>query len=344
MKVVLAGLGMVAGTYLPAIRDARPRLTLSGVLGRDPARADAFSQKAKNVLGYEVGVFPDVRSFAAADADFAIVATPPDARKELVRALAGNARPILMEKPVERSLKAARDIVSLFDRAGLPLGIMFQHRARPVSLHLKEAIDAGILGRIATADLRVPWWRDQSYYDVPGRGTYDRDGGGVMISQAIHTLDLMLWLLGPVTSLQAAMHRTPLHQLEAEDWAGALFELQSGAVGSLTATTAAYPGAAESITLQGTKAAAHLASGVLTLQHKDGRTETFGAAGGTGGGADPMAFTHAWHQSVLEDFARALQQNIQPLATGKSALMAHAVIDAMERAAKSGARTKVTRV
>ncbi|QJF49957.1 Gfo/Idh/MocA family protein [Roseobacter ponti] len=344
MKVVLAGLGMVAGTHLLAIRDARPRLTLSGVLGRDPARADAFAQKAKTVLGYDVGVFPDARSFAAADADFAIIATPPDARQEIVRALAGNTRPILMEKPIERSLEVARDIVSLCDRAGIPLGIVFQHRARAASLQLKKAIGDGTLGRIATVDVRVPWWRDQSYYDVPGRGTYARDGGGVMISQAIHTLDLMLWLLGPVTCLQAVMHRTPLHRLEAEDLAGALFELESGAVGSLTATTAAYPGAAESITLQGTKAAAHLASGVLTLQHMDGRTESFGTAGGTGGGADPMAFTHAWHQSVLEDFARALKKGTEPLATGKSALMAHAVIDTMERAAKSGTRTKVSRI
>jgi predicted dehydrogenase len=107
------------------------------------------------------------------------------------------------------------------------------------------------------------------------------------------------------------------------------------------ATTAAFPGGAETITLQGTRAAAQLGSGVLTLTHMDGRVETTGAAGGTGGGADPMAFTHAWHQSVIEDFARALIDGRPPMATGRSALRTHAVIDAMQTASTTGQRTEV---
>ena len=137
------------------------------------------------------------------------------------------------------------------------------------------------------------------------------------------------------------MQRTSLHALEAEDWAGALFELRSGAFGSLLATTVAYPGGAEAITIQGSKGSAHLEAGVLTLRDLDGSVETFGAQGATGGGADPMAFTHEWHQSVIEDFAYALRANRSPLATARSALHAHAVIDAMHSASKSGHRTEV---
>jgi predicted dehydrogenase len=231
--------------------------------------------------------------------------------------------------------------VRICAQVGVPLAIMLQHRARQASQALKTALEAGDLGEICTVDLRVPWWRAQSYYDAPGRGTYGRDGGGVMISQAIHTLDLAIWLLGPISSVQAMMRQTALHHLEAEDWAGALFDMQCGAFGTLLATTSAYPGGAETIALQGTKAAAHLGSGVLEISYLDGRITRVGVEGGTGGGADPMAFTHEWHQSVIEDFAKALSAGGQPLATGETALEAQAVIDAMQRSSESGQKQQV---
>ncbi|WP_299860073.1 Gfo/Idh/MocA family oxidoreductase [uncultured Roseobacter sp.] len=343
MKTVLIGLGMVADTHLAAIQHSAKGIELAAVMGRDPARAQAFADKAKTALGYDVQVAETVQQIAQDNTvDFVIVATPPDARQELVSVLSAAGKPILMEKPIERTVQAATDIVAQCERAQVPLGIVFQHRARAASQQLKTLLDAGAMGDIATVDIRVPWWRDQAYYDAPGRGTYARDGGGVMINQAIHTLDLALWLLGPIRSLQAMMGKTPLHDLEAEDWASAVFKMESGAFGNLTATTAAFPGEAESLTIQGTRAGAHLASGVLTLTHLDGRVETFGAAASTGGGADPMAFTHDWHQTILEDFAACVTTGQTPLASGASALEAHRVIDAMERAHASRERTEVT--
>ena len=343
MKTVLIGLGMVADTHLAAIRDAAG-IGLAGVMGRDPARATAFAGNAADVLGYPVPVYATVQEVAADKAvDFIVIATPPDARQELVEALSAAGKPILMEKPIERTFAAAEALVARCETAQVPLGIVLQHRARAASKKLKQLLDGRALGQIATVEIRVPWWRDQAYYDAPGRGTYARDGGGVMINQAIHTLDLALWLLGPMRSVRAMMRTTPLHGMEAEDWAGALFELENGAVGSLMATTSAYPGEAESLRIQGDKAAAHLASGVLTLTHLDGQVETFGAEATTGGGADPMGFTHAWHQSVLEDFAASLSTGDTPLATGRSALDAHRVIDAMERASRSGQTTEIAR-
>lgn len=337
MNVALIGLGMVAGTHVTAIRASDQGLHLQGVLGRDPGRTADFAAL------HQTNAFATLDEIANdPDIDFVILATPPDARHDFVQTFAQAGKPILMEKPIERDLAAATKLVEICEVAQIPLGIVFQHRARAASIALKSAIDAGQLGDIVTVEIRVPWWRDQSYYDAPGRGSYARDGGGVMISQAIHTLDLMIWLLGPVSSVQALMRLTPLHSLEAEDWAGALFELHSGAVGTLMASTAAYPGEAETLTIQGTKAAAHLGSGVRTLTSLNGETETIGASASTGGGADPMAFTHAWHQSVIEDFARSLQTKSLPMAPAREALRTHAVIDAMQTASQTGQRTSIS--
>lgn len=335
MNIVLIGLGMVAGTHLAAI-DASPH-RLHAVMARSHEKARAF-----------LGDRSDVRIYATVeeiaeddDVDFVILATPPNARRQIVEALVEAGKPILAEKPIERTFAAAHSIVALCEEKPVPFAVTFQHRAREASIALKRAIDDGVLGEISSLEMRVPWWRDQAYYDAPGRGSYDRDGGGVMINQAIHTLDLGLWLCGPVARVNAVMHKTPLHEMEAEDWAGAFLTLENGAMGSLTATTAAFPGGTETIFVQGTKAAASLAAGVLTLHHLDGRTETFGETATTGGGAHPMAFTHAWHQTIIEDFATCLTSGKTPIATGRSALMAQAVITAMEQSARTGQSVEV---
>lgn len=336
MRCALVGVGMVAATHVAACKDSS-RVTLAGVLGRDPTKARDFAGAHGIARTYA-----DIRDLAEdPEIDFVILATPPDAREAQVAALAEAGKPILMEKPVERTLAAATRIVETCEAAGVPLGILFQHRARAASAALKAAVDAGRLGQVAHAEIRVPWWRDQSYYDDPGRGTFARDGGGVMITQAIHTLDLALWLMGPVARVQAIMHRTPLHRLEAEDWAGALLQLDSGAVATLMATTAAWPGRPDTIAIQGTDAMAQLSEGILTLHHLDGREEVLGSTAASGSGADPMAFTHAWHQAVIEDFAEAVMQARPPLAPGRETLRSQALIDAMQEAGRTGGTVDV---
>ncbi|MFK7744325.1 MAG: Gfo/Idh/MocA family protein [Roseobacter sp.] len=340
-RAVLIGLGMVADTHVAALGNAK-NTKLVGVLGSSHDKTHAFAAKAANTLGHSVLAYKDLESVAQDQCvDFVILATPPNARTHIIDTLVAAKIPILSEKPIERTLNAALKIVETCAQARVPLGVVFQHRAREASLALKRVLDAGDLGKIATVDLRVPWWRDQSYYDAPGRGSYDRDGGGVLINQAIHTLDLALWLLGPVASVQALTCQTPLHRLEAEDWASALFVMQSGAVGTLMASTAAFPGGAESITIYGTRACAHLEAGVLKITHKDGSEKTYGEVGTTGGGADPMAFTHDWHQTLIEDFATSIDERRDPMISGRDALRAHAFITAMEDANRTGHRTEV---
>lgn len=339
MKVVLIGLGMVSKTHLAAIKDAG--FTLLGVMGRSFAKAEVRARDLTQDFGTPVRAFSDIAAVTRCAPDFVIVTTPPDARLDIVTALAKAEIPILMEKPVERTLTAASKIIEICTRADIPLGIVFQHRVRAASIALKTILNDAGLGQISWVKIDVPWWRDQSYYDAPGRGSYARDGGGVMISQAIHTLDLALWLLGPIARISAVMGKTPLHDLEAEDYASAQFEMANGTLGTLTATTADFPGGAESITIQGTQAHAHIEAGVLTVQHLDGRVETYGEVATTGGGADPMAFTHDWHQTILEDFAMAIGDGRAPIAPGHSALVVHRVIDAMERSAREQTWTEV---
>ncbi len=336
-SAVIIGAGMVAGTHIAACEAAREHVHVNGVWARNSERCQAFAKDASAALGYDVTCFDTLDSVAKdSDVDFAIVLTPPNARKAIIQPLAAAGKHILLEKPVGRNGDEAREIVQLCHEADVSLGIVFQHRMRAASIAAAELIGEGALGQLGLVEITVPWWRDQSYYDEPGRGTYERDGGGVLISQAIHTIDLALSLTGPVKSINAMARTTRFHEIESEDFVVAGLEFECGAVGSFTASTASFPGTPESISLHFDKASLTLARGELQVSWRDGRSELFGAAGGTGGGADPMAFTHEWHQGIIEDFATALNEGRAPIATGEAALAAHDFIDAIIRSAKTG--------
>ncbi|MEM7752527.1 MAG: Gfo/Idh/MocA family oxidoreductase, partial [Pseudomonadota bacterium] len=268
-----------------------------------------------------------------------IITTPPNARRELVEILAAAGKPILMEKPVERTLQAATDLVELCDELDVPLGIVLQHRARPAVQALRQEMDE--LGGLVAVEVTIPWWRPQSYYDEPGRGSYERDGGGVLISQAIHTLDLMLSLTGPVAEVTAMCATTAFHSMEAEDFVSAGIGFANGAVGHVFASTASFPGEGECIALHCQHGSARLEPGGLQISYRDGRVEQIGAAASSGAGADPMAFTSDWHQWIIEDFAEAITKKRAPMITGQDALQVHALIAAMEKSARLGERVMV---
>jgi predicted dehydrogenase len=263
--------------------------------------------------------------------DAVLILTPPNARAELVDRFSAAGKAILTEKPVERTTAAAEAIVAQCADRGVMLGVVLQHRFREGAERLAALRTEGALGRLATAQLVVPWWREQAYYDEPGRGSYARDGGGVLISQAIHSLDLMLSLTGPVAEVQAVAGKTPFHAMEAEDFVAGGLRFESGAMGSVMATTAAWPGAAEHLTLVYDTATATLDSSALTIDWRDGRQEVVGTTAGTGGGADPMAFPHHWHKALIADFAEAVLGGRPPRVTGQEALKVHRLIDALVR-------------
>lgn len=330
MKVALIGLGMVAGTYVDAFRKTSG-LTLAAVAARQPDTARAFLEKHPHLTARAATV-DDIA--ADPSIDFVIVTTPPNARHEIVERMVGVKKPILMEKPVERTLTAATTLVDLCAQAGVPLGIMLQHRARPVVADLRRIMPS--LGALVAAEVTVPWWRPQSYYDQPGRGSFARDGGGVLISQAIHSLDLMLSLTGPVAEVFAMVATTAHHSMEAEDFVSAGLRFRNGAVGQLFATTASFPGRGECITLHFKNGSARLEAGALNVDRHDGTAQSFGQSATSGAGADPMAFTSDWHRAVIEDFADALRHGRPPLVSGQSALSVHRLIAALEDSGKMG--------
>jgi predicted dehydrogenase len=336
MRVALIGLGMVAGTYADAIRSSG-RVRLAAVAARRPASAQEFLARHPD-LGARAASVSQIAEDPSID--FVILTTPPNARREIVERLVAAKRPILMEKPVERTLATATALVDLCAGAGVPLGIMLQHRARPVVADLRRVMPG--LGPLLATEVNVPWWRPQSYYDQPGRGSFARDGGGVLISQAIHTLDLMLSLTGPVTEVMAMVATTGHHRMEAEDFVSAGLRFRNGAVGQVFATTASFPGRGETITLHCRDGSARLEAGVLQVDRLDGSSQRLGQPATSGAGADPMAFTSDWHRAVIEDFADALAERRPPMVPGQAALAVHELIAAIEASGQSGARVRLS--
>lgn len=343
LNAVLVGTGMVAKTHVGALGDLTDRINFKGVVARKLSRVQAYVDQVKANTDMEPRAYADIAEVAAdPDVDFAIVITPPNARHEIISTLAKAGKHILLEKPIERDGAAAAEIVKICEDAGVTLGLVFQHRTREASKQLARLVASGDLGALRVARINVPWWRPQSYYNELGRGTYERDGGGVMISQAIHTMDLALSLTGQVSAVTAFAATSGYHIMESEDFVTAGLEFENGAIGSLMAGTACFPGGTESITLHFENGRAHLEKSVLVIDWIDGRTEEFGATTtGTGGGADPMAFTHAWHAGIIEDFVDALRDGRAPLVDGREAMKVHRWIDLLTLSAREGRRAEM---
>ena len=331
--IAVIGAGMAALPHARALNDLirDGRVAVRGVHTR--------SAKSRAAFCAEHGFTPADSTEALAndpEVDALLLLTPPHVRIAPVRLFAEAGKHILCEKPIGRTVADAEEVVRICDGAGVRLGCVFQHRYGSGSQQLRAMLDDDAFGRIELVRCDVPWWRPQSYYDEPGRGTMARDGGGVLMSQAIHTLDLMLSMTGPVTAVQALTATTGLHSMECEDFAAGGLRFASGAVGSVVATTAAYPGGAEALHLHCENASVTLQRGALEIQWLDGRTETIGETAATGGGADPMAFPHGWHRDLIAGFAEAVQAGRDPVPSGRDALAAQRLIDAMIQSSAQG--------
>jgi len=255
-----------------------------------------------------------------------LVLTPPNTHLEIVERCAAAGKHVLLEKPLEISTARAEDLVRKSTR--VKLGVVLQHRFRPAAQKLRERMKD--LGQLVSASAAIPNWRPQSYYDQPGRGTRWRDGGGVLLTQGIHTLDLFLSLVGEAAEVKSFVTTTPVHQMETEDLVAAAVRFKSGALGNVHATTTAYPGYPERIELIGTRGTALLEGTSLRMQFTNGTSFDFKTEAGSGGtGADPMAFPHDWHRSLLADFLDAIEKKRAPRISGAEALKVHRFIDKM---------------
>jgi predicted dehydrogenase len=263
--------------------------------------------------------------------DAVLVLTPPNTHLEIVSRCAQAGKHVLLEKPLEISTARAEEMVKKM--SARKLGVVLQHRFRPAAEKLREKLSE--LGKLVSASAAIPNWRPQSYYDQPGRGTKARDGGGVLLTQGIHTLDLFLSYTGEASDVKSFVATTPVHRMETEDLAVAAVKFKSGALGVVHATTTAYPGFPERIELIGTKGAALLEGTSLQMKFHDGTSfELKTESGGGGTGADPMAFPHDWHRGVLQDFLDSIEHNREPRISGAEALKVHRFIDRILQSAR----------
>ena len=321
MKVAIVGLGMAVTPHAKSLLDLKDRVTVAYAYSPSAERRQKFAERFAFPLVDRLEPILDDRTVNAV-----LLLTPPNTHLELVERCAAEGKHILLEKPLEITLAKSEQLVRA--ASGVTLAICLQHRFRPAAEKLHELVAAGRLGKLVSASASIPNWRPQTYYDQPGRGTRARDGGGVLLTQGIHTLDLLTWFAGETIETKSYWTTTPVHRMETEDLACAALRFQSGALGVVHATTTAYPGFPERIELIGTKGSARLEGTALRAQFADGapalemRTES----GGGGTGADPMAFPHDWHRSLLLDFLDAIAQRREPRSSGREALKVHRLI------------------
>ena len=331
-RLALIGLGMAVTPHAKSLVDLSDRVEVVAAFSPSEGRRDAFRERFPFPLGKDLdGVLGDRTIDAVA------ILTPPNTHLDLVRRAAAAGKHVLLEKPLEISTARAEELVEVCRAAGVRLGVVLQHRFRPAAMKLAQMLRAGEIGRNVGCSTAIRLWRPQSYYDQPGRGTKARDGGGVLLTQGIHTLDLMLSLAGPVVEVTGYATTTSVHRMETEDMVCAGAKFANGALGVIDATTAAHPGFAERIEITGESATAVLAGTELRVFHHDGRLTEMAADASAGGtGADPMAFPHDYHRSVIADFLDAIENGREPAVNGVEALHVHRLIDALLETAAAG--------
>lgn len=322
--IALVGLGLAVRPHALSLMDLSAEAEVLYAVSQSQARCAAFA------ADYPFPTATDLeKALTDERVEAVILLTPPSTHRDLGSRILESGRHLLIEKPVGLVTADAEALQALAEARGLKLGVVFQHRFRPAFLRLAELVAEGSLGPLAAGHCRVPWWRPQSYYDEPGRGMFARDGGGVLLTQAIHTLDLLRALVGRIDIHSSLVSTTALHEMEAEDHVAALATFGGRAPGTIMATTACYPGFPETIDLVFATATAHLEGGVLNLFRHDGSSETVGRSQAFGSGADPMAFAHDAHRALITDFLRAIDEDRAPAVSGADIVATRRLIDAM---------------
>jgi predicted dehydrogenase len=253
---------------------------------------------------------------------------------------------VLMEKPLEVTSEKADAVIAACAEASVKLGVFFQDRFAPDLVRLKAAIDEGALGRPLLGSARVKWWRPAEYYSASRwRGRVAFDGGGAVMNQGIHTLDLLLWLWGDVKRV-FARKAAALHPIEVEDTLVATLEFANGALATFEATTAAFPGYPRQIELSGSEGT------VIVQQDRivaaDLRTPLQGLAGGTASGnaaaSSPIVSDVRGHKAVIEDFLRAIRDGSEPRCNGPEGRRSVALVEALYRSARTAAPVAIATV
>jgi predicted dehydrogenase len=331
MHVGIVGAGNISETHARAAA-AIPGVRIAAVYGDNRAKAAALAGQ------HGAAACDDFDAFLAhRPMELVAIGSPSGLHAAQGIAAARRGLHVLVEKPIDITVEAADALIAAAEQSGVRLGVFFQDRFKPDIVRLKRIVDEGRLGRLLFVDARVPWYRPPEYYGSSRwRGTWALDGGGALMNQGIHTVDLLLWLAGDVDRVQAVA-KAALHDIEVEDTAAALLEFRSGAVGVLAATTATYPGYARRIQVTGTEGTAVIENDRLVcLDFKnpgDERVEP-AAEGRQASAASPVVADIGPHRAVFEDFLQAIEAGRTPRCDGREARRSVALVCAIYGAAQ----------
>lgn len=268
------------------------------------------------------------------------VCTFPDFRLEAVQACAAAGKHLQVEKPIATKVSTAREMIRVARDAGIVLNVISQRRFDDTTLFLARAVREGRFGCILECDCYVKWHRSAEYYSRPGKGAWAVEGGGALINQAIHQVDLVRWLAGPVREVCANWQLGAVHTIESEDIVNAILRFESGATGIVQASTAFWPGYTERIEIHGTQGSAIVAGGkLIAWDILDDRGDPAPLGGEAGSGAsDPMAISTVPLERQFRNFADAIARREAPLVSGEEALAALEVVEAIYDSCRSGAK------
>ncbi|QDT17830.1 Gfo/Idh/MocA family protein [Alienimonas californiensis] len=340
----IVGTGMISNFHANAIAEI-DGAELIGCYNRTPEKA------AKFVAEHGGEAFASLEALLADDRITAVcINTPSGARRDIAVAAAEAGKHVVVEKPLEVTLARCDAIIDACDKAGVKLCTIMQSRFSAANVALKKAVDDGRFGRLTLGDTYVKWWRSQEYYDSGGwRGTYELDGGGAFMNQAIHNVDLLLWFMGDVTEVSAVTGTLAHERIEVEDTAVAAVRFANGALGTLEASTAAWPGLLKKTELHGTTGSAIVEQDSLLLWKFAEETDAdaairkqFAAPDTIGGGAaDPKAISHAGHRDQLKDFLHAIDTGGEPLVDGREGRKSVELILAIYESQRTGKRVEL---
>ena len=327
----LIGSGNITRTHALAA-NAIPDVKIAAIYGTNPQTG------ARLAAEHNAQPYRDFAAFLAHQPmQLVILGTPSGLHAEQGIAAAKRGLHVLTEKPLDISTQNADALIGAAEEANVKLGVIFQDRLKPNIQRLKRWLDRGLLGKILIVDARIKWYRPPEYYSSSKwRGTFALDGGGALINQAIHTVDLLLWLLGDIIHVQGRT-ATVLHKIEAEDTAVANLEFASGAVGTLLATTAAYPGYPRRVEITGTEGTVILEHDrIVTADLRNAPDDIADIAeGDSNQSASSAAVTDiSGHKAILEDFLHAIADNTQPVCNGREGRRSLALVERIYAAAR----------
>lgn len=341
----IIGCGMIAEYHTRAINEI-PHARVVAAFSRNPANGARIAALAAE--RGECRVYDDLDLLLNhSGLDVVCICTPSGAHLEPALAAARRGKHVIVEKPMEITLPRCDAMLDACATAGVRLAAIFPSRFSRANAALKAAIAAGRFGRLTLGDTYVKWWRTQQYYDSGGwRGTWELDGGGALMNQAIHNVDLLQWLMGDVESVQALTALQCHDRIEVEDTAVAALRFRNGALGVIEAATSCYPGLLKRTEIHGCDGSARVEQDDITLwsfreeRPEDARWQPRGNPV-SGGAADPRDISHAGHREQIADFLHAIDSGGAPLVDGREGRKAVEIIRAIYRSARTEAAVRL---